>query len=260
MVELTRTLRFCPTGDPDAPRENASAAWPPPPRRGLGGVVELRVTLAGEPDPATGMLVNVRDVDAAFARRVLPALAARDPPAAFLRAAAGALAADLPVTRVSLHPGPASSLTLDPRAMHRVTLRQRYGFSAAHRLASEALSEEENQRLFGKCNRPSFHGHNYTLEVAASAGVDGLGRSLLPADLDAAVNEQVIDRLDHRNLNLDVEAFRGRNPTVEHIAQTCFGWLEGRLPADAELLEVTVWETDRTACTWSRGGPDATPG
>ena len=253
MVELTRTLRFCPGGDPDAPRENASAAWPPPPRSGLGGVVELRVTLAGEPDPATGLLVNVKDVDAAFAERVVPALDPAASPAAFLHRAAAAFAADLPVTRLSLHPGPAGSLTLHTRAMHRVTLRQRYGFSAAHRLVSAALSEEENEALFGKCHRPSFHGHNYTLEVAASAAVDAYGRSLLPADLDAAVNARVIDLLDHRNLNTDVEAFRGRNPTVEHIAETCFDRLAGHLPGEAELLEVTVWETDRTACTFSGG-------
>ena len=114
------------------------------------------------------------------------------------------------------------------------------------------LSEAQNEALFGKCHRPSFHGHNYTVEVAASARVDAHGRSLEPADLDAALRERVVDALDHRNLNTDVAAFEHRNPTVEHIAETCFDRLAGHLPAGAELVEVTVWETDRTSCTFRR--------
>ena len=154
--------------------------------------------------------------------------------------------------RLPTAPAPAPGPAPGP-AMPRVTLRQPFSFSAAHRLHAAGLSEEENHALFGKCHRPSYHGHNYTLEVAASAEVDAHGRSLAPADLDAAVREQVIDVLDHRNLNLDVPAFAERNPTVEHIAQTCWSMLHGHLPAGATLEEVVVFETDRTGCSY-RGG------
>ena len=169
-----------------------------------------------------------------------------------LRSAATAFASELPaaVVRVGLHPSPRSSITLEPADMNRVTLRQRSSFSAAHRLHAPSLTEAENVALFGKCHRPGFHGHNYELEAVATAGVDGHGRSLDPADLDAAVHGCVIDVLDHRNLSTEVPAFAERNPTVEHIAETCFELLNGNLPAGATLVEVTVWETDRTSCTF----------
>ena len=222
MTELTRTLRFCPVGDPAAPRRNGFAAWPPLPEGSLAGVLELRVTLAGEVDPATGLLVNVKEVDDAFADLVLPRLNPAAGPVALLRLAAEAFGSRFPLARLSFHPGPRSSLTLAPSDMARVTLRQRYTFSAAHRLVAAGLSEEENEALFGKCHRPSFHGHNYLLEVAASAEVDAHGRSLGPDALDAAVVGRVIDAYDHRNLNTDVADFAGRNPTVEHIAASCY--------------------------------------
>lgn len=273
MTELTRTLRFCPGGDPTATRHNAFVAWPPT-GGGLAGVVELRVTLAGSPDPVTGLLVNVKEIDDVFARDVLPGLnpassavallrdaaraftAALGPPApasapasAPAQAPAQAPAPSLRLRQVSFHPAPGSVTALDPAHMNRVLLRQRFTFSAAHRLVAPALSEARNQALFGKCHRPSFHGHNYELEVAAEAEVDTHGRSLCPTDLDAAVKARVLDHLDHRNLNLDVPEFAERNPTVEHIAATCFGRLDGHLPGGARLREVTVWETDRTSCT-----------
>ncbi|BAM05083.1 6-carboxytetrahydropterin synthase [Phycisphaera mikurensis] len=255
MFELTRTLRFCPSGDPGAPRDNAHAAWPPP--RGLAGVLSLDLTIAGRPDPGTGVLLNVKDLDAAFAAAALPRFraAAGAEPAGLLRGVAQALAPTLPfpLLRLRLSASASASTELRPADMSRVILRQRFSFSAAHRLQADALSEEENRTLFGKCNRPSFHGHNYELEVAAAAAIAPDGRSLEPAALDAAVRTRVIDTLDHRNLNTDVAAFATRNPTVEHIAQTCWDLLAGGLPEGAELQEVVVWETDRTSCAY-RGG------
>lgn len=259
MLELTRTLRFCPAGDPAAPRDNAHAAWPPPPPdRPLSPVLRLDLTITGRPDPATGVLLNVKDLDAAFARAALPLFrgsAPGTPAATLLRAVAGALAPALPfpLSRLRLYASRAASTELRPADMSRVTIRQRYSFSAAHRLHAAGLSDQENRNLFGKCNRPSFHGHNYELEVAAAAEVDPDGRALDPAALDAAVRSRVIDKLDHRNLNTDVPAFADRNPTVENIARTCWDLLAGGLPAGAALDEVVVRETDRTGCAY-RGG------
>ena len=99
-----------------------------------------------------------------------------------------------------------------------VYLTRRYRFSAAHRLHSEALDEEQNERLYGKCNNPFGHGHNYVLEVTVSGPVDpATGMVLNLTDLDGAVQAEVLDRFEHTNLNLDVDSFAGRVPTTENL-------------------------------------------
>ena len=107
------------------------------------------------------------------------------------------------------------------------------GFSAAHRYHSDALSDEENRRVFGKCNRPHGHGHNYRLEVTVGGAVDPVtGMVLNLADLDRLLKEQVVEPLDHSFLNHDVELFATGVPTSENIVL----WLRDLLrPALDEL-------------------------
>jgi 6-pyruvoyltetrahydropterin/6-carboxytetrahydropterin synthase len=107
------------------------------------------------------------------------------------------------------------------------------GFSAAHRYHSDALSDEENRRVFGKCNRPHGHGHNYRLEVTVGGAVDPVtGMVLNLADLDRLLKEQVVEPLDHSFLNHDVEHFATVVPTSENIVL----WLRDLLrPALDEL-------------------------
>jgi len=98
----------------------------------------------------------------------------------------------------------------------RVT--RRYVFAASHRLHSPELSEEENRHVYGKCNRPYGHGHNYEVEVSAGGPVDAAtGQALDVASLDQLVREQVLEPFGYRNLNADVEAFRGVAPTSENL-------------------------------------------
>jgi len=98
--------------------------------------------------------------------------------------------------------------------MFRVT--RRYQFAASHRLHSPALSEEENQRVYGKCNHPYGHGHNYVLEVSARGPLDpAVGSAVNTGLLDRLVSEQVLRPLEHRNLNLDVDWFGPAVPTSE---------------------------------------------
>jgi 6-pyruvoyltetrahydropterin/6-carboxytetrahydropterin synthase len=95
--------------------------------------------------------------------------------------------------------------------MFRVT--RRYEFAASHRLHSGALSEEENRRLYGKCNNPYGHGHNYVVEVTARGPRDGAtGRAVDVALLDELVRREVVRPLDHRNLNREVAVFAGAAP------------------------------------------------
>ena len=95
---------------------------------------------------------------------------------------------------------------------------RRYRFSASHRLHAPQLSEEENRRLYGKCNNAHGHGHNYELGVSARGPLDGrTGRVLDVRALDGLVRRHVLDALDHRNLNEDIEAFRAMVPTSENL-------------------------------------------
>ena len=95
--------------------------------------------------------------------------------------------------------------------MFRVT--RSYRFAASHRLHAPQLSEEQNQAIYGKCNNPFGHGHNYVLEVTARGPVDDSGRALDPVRLDDLVRQQVLTPFSHRNLNTDVNSFAVQVPT-----------------------------------------------
>ena len=127
-----------------------------------------------------------------------------------------------------------------------VELGRRYRFSASHRLHSAALSEEENWRVFGKCNNPYGHGHNYTLEVHFSGAIDpATGMIANLADLDAFVNEQVIEPFDHRSLQDEVPAFQKAVPTTEKLCIEIFQRLK-TFPV-AKLESVRVEETSNNS-------------
>ena len=135
------------------------------------------------------------------------------------------------------------------RAMPNVTVTRRVHFNAAHRLHNPALSDAENQRLFGLCNSPNYHGHNYELDVSVDGAIDP--RSGYVADLGEVkriVEELVLSRLDHKNLNLDVPEFSDLNPTTENIVVVIWEMLEGRLPGT--LKRLVLWETPRNYVTY----------
>ncbi len=141
--------------------------------------------------------------------------------------------------------------------MDRVQISQQFEFAAAHRLHCAELSDEENRRVFGKCNNPSGHGHNYRLEAAVSVPVNGSAPGFGFADLARLVDEQVLQRFDHKHLNLDTDEFAGLNPSVEHIARICHEVLAGPVAdAGGRLEYVTVWETEKTACTFPARGQE----
>lgn len=128
--------------------------------------------------------------------------------------------------------------------MPQVTVTRRLTFNAAHRLHNPALSEEENARLFGKCNSPNWHGHNYRLDVSVSGEIDE--RSGYVMDLKLLrdlVEELVVEPMDHRNLNVDVEFMRGVIPTAENIVVACWRVLAPAVQP-ARLARLTLWETD----------------
>jgi 6-pyruvoyltetrahydropterin/6-carboxytetrahydropterin synthase len=130
-------------------------------------------------------------------------------------------------------------------------ITRRYGFSASHRLHSDRLSEEENARVYGKCNHPYGHGHNYFLEVSARGPADeATGLAARVADLDALVKREVLARFDHRNLNADTDAFRDSVPTTENLAleigrRLKRNWRSAFPGQWPELDKIRIEETER---------------
>jgi 6-pyruvoyltetrahydropterin/6-carboxytetrahydropterin synthase len=124
----------------------------------------------------------------------------------------------------------------------KVELGRRYRFAASHRLHSARLSEEENSRLYGKCNNPLGHGHNYVMEISVSGKVDpATGMIANLADLDGFVQREVLDDFDHRSLNDEVSAFKSEVPTTENLCIEIFRRV--RAFPKAKLERVRVEET-----------------
>lgn len=127
----------------------------------------------------------------------------------------------------------------------QVTVCRTEHFNAAHRLHNPAWSDEHNQQVFGKCNNPHYHGHNYNLTVRLTGPVDpDTGYVYDMKRLSDLIKREVLDRYDHRNLNLDTEEFRTLNPTAENMAVVIWQRLRPHLDAGF-ALSVTLYETDR---------------
>lgn len=272
MVCLTRTVRFSANAaggpsDPPNASDNTFAAFPS--MRGVGRHYELDIQCRGEIDPVTGYFLNIKEIDRAVRATTIPAITATTrsadaDPCTTLRDALPALNGDLggtvaavrwrlsPYYSIEMSPSPAS-----PAATSAVALmRQQFEFAAAHRLHIPSLSDAENRELFGKCNNPRGHGHNYRVEPCVEVDVParGVPRFQL-ADLERITAECIIARYDHKHLNEDTQEFGsgpgGLNPSVENIAKVCFDLLAPHiLQSGARLRSVTVWETDKTSCTY----------
>jgi len=122
-------------------------------------------------------------------------------------------------------------------------LTRQYHFCAAHRLHSIYLSDEENQALFGKCNNPHGHGHNYYVDVQVKGNPSRItGMIINLAKLDEIVEREIMDKFDHMNLNLDTEEFKDLNPTSEVVAMVFYNLLKPHIP---NLHKVGIWETEK---------------
>jgi 6-pyruvoyltetrahydropterin/6-carboxytetrahydropterin synthase len=125
-----------------------------------------------------------------------------------------------------------------------VYLTRKAEFSASHFYHNPKLSPEENQRIFGKCNNPNGHGHNYTLEVTVAGEVDSKSGFVIDLkELKDVMNREVIDAVDHRHLNKEVPEFRSQIPTTENLAIAIWKRLDGKLNG-AKLHRVRLYETD----------------
>ncbi len=223
----------------------------------LGRYYTLRVTLAGELEPDSSYLRNIKQIDEIVRGRVIAVIAAwsasaeqllRDEIYSIVKDAWQPAALDC----LELMLTPLLSLSLYASEYPMVRLSQKFEFSASHRLHNPRLTAEQNRERFGKCNNPQGHGHNY--ELAVTLAGDGSRESLLERlpDFEGIVAEEVIDRFDHKNLNLEIAEFRELIPTVENIAMVVFRKLKPRFAGQSvQLASVTVWETPKTWCEYS---------
>ncbi len=243
----------------DEENRNLFPGWGSPYNHGHN--YTLDVTVEGRVNPETGMVVNIKDVDAVLKTNIVPQFAQKsiNDEVPYFKDHAPSLenmmpylwreieAAGLPreVKMTNLRLEELANFYGEYDGM-KTTITRIYEFAAAHRLHVSALSDEKNFELFGKCNNVAGHGHNYVLEVTVGGNLDEkTGMICSINDVDAAVNREVVDRYDHKNFNCDIPEFEGRPTTSESIAETIFQRLDGKIPANLERIR--LWETARSA-------------
>lgn len=266
MHKLGRQIRFSinPFLDEEQPGDNSYASKPC--GEGLALYLGLWVELAGEPDEETGFVVNVIDIDKGVRELVLPVFVERIKES--YKRCAHVSIKDLYVMlcdcwgalEEKFHPAVLNSVGLELNPNRKIALMsedikmlyfsEKFEFAAMHTLWNDKFSDEKNFEIFGKCANRAGHGHNYVVEVTVKQG--GARAEFSVAGMQRIVAERFIEIVDHKNLNVDVADFRDKNPTVENITRVGWERLEGGfLPG--KLHKITVWETDRTYCSYEGG-------
>ena len=263
MMRLSREIRFSlvsPDKIGEVESKNSWAGWPS--TNAVVPSLVMRCVIEGEPDAESGYLCDVSQIDGllrAIATDLLICHPQRFPTGELMvrgicreflnrwKHTSNLVSISLatnPYLEFSIHLEQDMNLTADENVT--VQLTQQFEFSAAHRLHCSRFSDEKNRQLFGKCNNPAGHGHNYVLDVTLSNQVENqTGATVSLAIFEATVKERVIERLDHKHLNHDVDYFAEINPTVENIATAVFEWLDGHF-GEATLERVRVYETPKT--------------
>ena len=127
----------------------------------------------------------------------------------------------------------------------RATVCRKERFNSAHRLFVDSWSNDENDKVFGKCNNPNYHGHNYELIVKVTGEIDPVTGYVMDMKvLSDFIKEEVTHKYDHRNLNLDTEEFKNLNPTAENIASVIYSNLRKRIDEVFDL-KISLFETEK---------------
>ncbi|GGF87235.1 6-carboxytetrahydropterin synthase [Paenibacillus abyssi] len=224
---------------------------------GHGHDYTLEVMVKGQIDERSGIVVNISDID-----KVVKQLINEEFDGKFLNVEHPYFEANIPTTenivnylwnslenrmigcelhKIRLHEN--HYLLAEKGSDTLVHFARKYHFCAAHRLHSQHLTDEENKALFGKCNNPYGHGHNYYVEVTVSGQPDPVtGMVINLAELDEKVNRIVIDKFDHKFLNVDTEEFKEVNPTSDNMVKVIWDMLSSSLSG---LYKIGLWETEK---------------
>jgi 6-pyruvoyltetrahydropterin/6-carboxytetrahydropterin synthase len=275
MHKLCRYVRFSINPFLPADETGFNSFASKPAGEGLSVFLELGVELAGEADTATGLIVNVSDIDqkvrecavGVFAEKMKADYrAARhigyDELTGLLKIVWEKLADKFGSTQLSkliLKLSPFKTLAVDNKDCAMVYYSEKFEFAAAHKLWNEKFSEKQNIEVFGRCANPAGHGHNYIVEVTVKypacgelarpehvEGVESAGQSFKTGEFEKVIDQELIKAVDHKNLNEDLQEFQKTTPTVENIAVFAWNKLVSQFKSPIVLHCITVWETDKT--------------
>jgi 6-pyruvoyltetrahydropterin/6-carboxytetrahydropterin synthase len=258
MITLSREIRFAlvPQATEFEPKpSNSWAGWP----TSLNIVPRLKLLaqIEGDPDPVSGFVCNVAVLDDVLRAIVTEHLIPRwgDAPhrvsgpimlTEVFRQFQNRWRSPERLVSLTLRISNQLSFTLTSENEDMLQLTQQFEFSAAHRLHCDSMTDQENKDMFGKCNNPNGHGHNYVFDVTVEQGATDV---VDLQELQQLVKSSVVDRLDHKNLNEDIDYFQTVNPSVENISVVVFDWIKHSLnEADfgGNLIAVKVFETPKT--------------
>jgi 6-pyruvoyltetrahydropterin/6-carboxytetrahydropterin synthase len=261
---LERTVRFSINTDGSSLGCNSAAGKPT--INTLGRYYEISIAIIGQPDPQTGYLLGIQEIDAIVRNHLIPIISAEiatnpsQHPANLLSKLWDKAQAELKpsthtLNRLCWHLTPYHSIEMNNPNTEAILIAQHYEFAAAHRLHTPTLTDQENTDFFGKCNNPSGHGHNYKLKPTIRVPLNLLNTTNIQLQIEQAVNDTIITPLDHKFLNTDCPAFDQSNegviPSVENITKHCYESLDPSISKLGCTLEsITVWETDRTSATY----------
>lgn len=261
MHRLTREIRF--TISPFSAAVHGDNSYcSKPDCEGMGLFFSLWVELGGDVDGQTGFVVNLTDIDKVCRQNAVPVVDK------FVKASFAAsqeltsekLTETLKLCRQAIAgkflPAKVLSMAININPHRKIKIFtenedlihycEKFEFAAMHKLWNDNFSEEENFAKFGKCANPAGHGHNYIVEVTVKMPV---GSGFEYGKFQKIVDDELIELLDHKNLNEDVPHFEANNPTVENITTYAWKCLDGKFDG-AELEQITIWENDRAHCTY----------
>jgi 6-pyruvoyltetrahydropterin/6-carboxytetrahydropterin synthase len=263
MHRLVRQVRFSVNPFLQEQIEGYNSYCSRPSGEGLALYFELSVGLVGETAEATGFVINVVEIDKAVREHVVPLFVERIKTefergthiglgqiTELLRQSGKRLAGKFGkamVSEIGLKLNPLRTAAIDCEDMKMIYFSEKFEFAATHKLWNDDYPAQKNIEFFGKCANPEGHGHNYVIEVTVKAQQGG--DDLRIGDFEKVVEREFIEVVDHKNLNVDVEHFVRTIPSVENMAVFAWEKLNGGF-GEAKLHSVTIWETDKTFCTY----------
>ena len=263
MHKLARQVRFSVNPFLSEQSKGANSFASKPCGEGIAIFFELSVELVSEVDRATGFVINVAEIDKIVREHAVPVFINKvkesfreakriNIPALtdIMQIARNKLKEKFTpagLSKMSLKLNPFRKVMLDSEVSDMLFFSEKFEFAATHKLWNNDFSDEQNRKIFGKCANETGHGHNYVIEVTIKVHVPGEDFNI--GDFEKIVDNELISLIDHKNLNFDINHFAKVIPTVENIAVYAWEKLVGKFPS--HLLHcVTVWETDKTSCSY----------
>jgi 6-pyruvoyltetrahydropterin/6-carboxytetrahydropterin synthase len=262
MHKLSRQVRFSIAPFDSDVKEGFNSYCSKPGTEQLGFYFGLWVQLTADVDEDTGFVVNVGDIDKAVRGYAVPVFAeqiqgyfAQGKAVGFkdvcriLKEVWEVLDdkfGSVRLSKICLELNPFRKVTIEREDLKVVYFHEKFEFAALHTLWNDEFTDDRNLEVFGKCANPAGHGHNYIIEITIKKDA---AAEWSMAEFERVVDSEFIALVDHKNLNVDVERLRDDNPTVENIASFAWECLRGKF-GGAQLCNVTVWENDRTCCSY----------